>query len=93
MAHRVFLQKRSEVGLRKAPKAVQNKFYKWVELVESIGLLDTQKIPGFHDEPLKGKRKGQRSVRLNRSWRAIYHVSSPKTIRIIVVDEVSKHEY
>ena len=27
---------------------------------------ETSEIKGFHDEPLKGTRKGQRSIRLNR---------------------------
>jgi proteic killer suppression protein len=48
-----------------------------------------RRIPGYHDEPLKGKRKSQRSVRLNRSYRLIY-TESDMTILVL---EVNKHEY
>ena len=35
---------------------------------------------GFHDEPLRGQRHGQRSIRLNRAYRAIYVISSDGSI-------------
>jgi hypothetical protein len=34
----------------------------WVDDVEERGLEEVRKIPGWHDEPLKGERKGQRSI-------------------------------
>lgn len=68
MANQVLVEKAAKKGLKNAPPNVQNKFAIWVDLVESQGLEETRKIPGFHDEPLVGKRKGQRSIRLNRSW-------------------------
>jgi len=43
----------------------------WIEAVEEDGLEATRRVPGFHDEPLKGPRRGQRSIRLSRQWRAI----------------------
>ena len=48
---------------------------------------------GFHDEPLKGKRQGQRSVRLNRAYRAIYVEHETGEVELIEVLEVNKHEY
>jgi proteic killer suppression protein len=51
-----------------------------------------RKRPGFHDEPLKGKRQGQRSIRLNKAYRAIYEVD-PQEPHFIEVVEVNKHEY
>ncbi|MBW1759830.1 MAG: hypothetical protein JRI88_05880 [Deltaproteobacteria bacterium] len=42
-------------------------------------------------EPLKGKRFGQRSVRLSKAYRAIY-IEKQESI-IIEVIEVSKHDY
>jgi len=56
--YKVLIEKVAKKGLKDAPSNVQNKFYKWVELVESTGLPAVRKIPGFHDEPLKGKRMG-----------------------------------
>lgn len=46
---------------------------------------------GYHDEPLHGDRRGQRSVRLNRSYRAIY-IELEEGQRLLVV-EVNKHGY
>ncbi|MGH1469309.1 MAG: hypothetical protein ACRBBP_10615 [Bdellovibrionales bacterium] len=47
------------------------KLLSWVEAVELKGLRQIRRLSGFHDEPLKGKRKGQRSIRLNKAYRAI----------------------
>ena len=46
---------------------------------------------GFHDEPLKGKRKNQRSLRLNIQYRAIYR-EVKNTFEIIML-EMNKHDY
>jgi len=50
-------------------------------------------LPGYHDEPLKGDRRGQRSVRLNRAYRVIYEENDQGDIVVILVLEVSKHGY
>ncbi len=49
------------------------------------------KYPGFHDESLKGERKGQRSVRMNKSYRLIYRVIQDHVY--IELLEVHKHDY
>ena len=43
----------------------------WVLGVEEYGLPKLRKVKGYHDELLKGDRKGQRSVRFNRQRRVI----------------------
>lgn len=77
--------------LAKLPIHVLNKLRMWVEAVNHNGINTVRKIPGFHDEPLQGGRKGQRSIRLNKAYRAIY-VEDKNTIKITVI-EVNKHEY
>lgn len=52
----------------------------------------TRMIKSYHDEPLKGDRYGQRSVRLNRKYRLIYEEIG-KEIIIVSVLEVNAHEY
>ena len=52
-----------------------------------------RKHKGFHDEPLKGKRRGQRSVRLNRAYRAIYVEREAGKFELIQVLEVNEHGY
>ena len=61
--------------------------------VNKAGLEETRKRPGWHDEPLLGERKGQRSIRLNKQWRAIYIIKSNGTIEFVEVTEVMPHEY
>ncbi len=58
--------------LDRIPEFIAEKFLIWVSLVEESGIREVRKLKGFHDEPLKGKRQGQRSIRLNKAYRAIY---------------------
>jgi toxin HigB-1 len=44
----------------------------WINAVGHYGLNQVRKIPGYHGEPLLGERKGQRSIRLSKSYRATY---------------------
>ena len=67
----VILTKKAERQLTKVPNHIVSKFQLWVDLIEQEGLRESRKIKLFHDEPLKGGRKGQRSVRLNKAYRAI----------------------
>lgn len=90
MTYNIELEKVAK-SLKKIPKHIRFKFYDWVKSLSEIGIQETRKQKGFHDEPLKGERLGQRSVRLSRSYRAIYKVNKPT--RTIEVLEVSKHEY
>ncbi len=89
----VELSKQAEKDLRKVPAHILDKFDFWVRLVESHGLQEVMKIKGFHDEPLRGQRKGQRSIRLSRAYRAIYRVLSADLVEFVRVEEVHKHEY
>ena len=79
--------------LRRAPRHVAVKLQSWVDLIEQSGLEYTRRIPGYHDEPLKGKRTGQRSIRLSRSYRAIYYHEESNQGAMIIVSEVHKHDY
>ena len=58
-----------------------------------VGLEAVRQRPGYHDEPLKGQRLGQRSVRLNRAYRAIYVEHDDAKVRLFEVIEVNKHDY
>ena len=78
--------------LRKVPRPILDKLQSWIEAIEIEGLREVRKLSGFHDEPLKGKRKGQRSIRLNRAYRAIYSIEKDK-IEFVLIEEVNKHDY
>ena len=87
----VLLAKFAEKQLKKLPKNIKEALRYWAESVERYGIREIRKLPGYHDEPLKGDRKGQRSIRLNKAYRAIY-VETKEGIEITVI-EVNKHEY
>jgi len=70
-----------------------DKLMAWIEAVEEDGLEATRRVPGFHDEPLKGKRRGQRSIRLSRQWRAIYEIRVRGGAELVSVEEVTPHAY
>jgi len=76
-----------------AYKYIVKKLSYWIDEVRNEGLSTVRKIPGYHDEPLKGARVGQRSIRLNRSYRAIYEIDQSDVVHFIAVLEVNKHEY
>ena len=78
--------------LKKVPDYIKIKLLAWAKSVERDGVREIRKLKGYHDEPLKGKRRGQRSIRLSRSYRAIYREESDGVITLVVVEEVSKHD-
>lgn len=85
----VVLAEDLEKKLRKIPRRIISKFKVWVERVENDGLRETRKIKSYHDEPLQGIRFGQRSIRLNRAYRAFY-VEKNNFIKVM---EINKHDY
>ena len=92
MTNIVIVTKAAEKDLRRVPMHVRLKFFAWLDAVSEEGLEAVRRIPGFHDEALSGKRSGQRSIRLSKSYRAIYEIEGAiaKLVRVL---EISKHEY
>lgn len=80
-----------EKSLKWVPDFIRKKVIFWIFLVESKGLSEVMKSPEFHDEPLHGRRQGQRSVRLNRAYRLLYRLVEDR-VHIELI-EVNKHEY
>ncbi len=97
--NKVILNKKVQKILKKLPPHIVKNLQLWIFNVESAGIDDTRKIPGYHDEPLSGKREGQRSVRLSKAYRAFYieyeayGKKEQQVINIVNVIEVNKHEY
>lgn len=89
----VVLSKKAKDDLRAIPAHIARKVGTWIDSVAHDGLLAIRKIPGFHDEPLKGNRKGQRSIRLSKGYRAIYIIGQQGNIEIAEIIEVNKHDY
>ncbi len=97
--NRVKLNNKVQKTLKKLPVHIVRNLQLWIFNVESEGISEVRKIPGYHDEPLSGKREGQRSVRLSRGYRAYYieyeeyMKKGQQVVNIINVIEVNKHDY
>ena len=91
---RVELSRQAKKDIQTIPKSVALKLSLWIVSVEKLGLEQTRQQggKGLHDEPLRGKRQGQRSIRLSRSYRAIYTIKKD-SIEFVLIEEVNKHEY
>ena len=77
----------------KVPLHIAVKLKAWADDFEKRGIEEVRKTKGYHDEPLKGKRKGERSIRLSKSYRAIYIIAKDRSIEFISIEEVNKHDY
>jgi proteic killer suppression protein len=93
MITRVHVSPRARKQLKKAPPHIVVSFARWSDAVEEVGLLEVRRRPGYHDEPLRGTRSGQRSIRLSRKWRAIYVITDGGEVEFISVEEVTPHDY
>ncbi len=89
----VELTKAAKKDLQKVPVYIAEKLEYWVHAVVTFGMEKVRQVSGFHDESLKGDRMGQRSIRLNKAYRAIYEETINLEIRIVSIVEVNKHEY
>ncbi|MES2616052.1 MAG: type II toxin-antitoxin system RelE/ParE family toxin [Bdellovibrionota bacterium] len=86
--------KKVEKQLKNIPDYIEDAFHEWVLSVETIGMEATRKLTGYNDEQLKPPyKKGERSVRLNKAYRAIYREKKNGKIQIASVFEVNKHDY
>jgi proteic killer suppression protein len=93
MIHDVVVSEGAQKDLRKVPVPIRRKLALWVDAVHEEGLENVRKIAGYHDEPLKGDRKGQRSIRLSKAYRAIYEICDDGTVEFVSIEEVNKHDY
>jgi proteic killer suppression protein len=93
MIRRVELSNLAQKQLKKTPRHIVENLAAWVDDVETQGLEEARKVPGYHDEPLHGERHGQRSIRLSRSYRAIYTVKGEGVVRFVLIEEITKHAY
>jgi len=89
----VKISRKAEKLLKKLPAHIVINLLSWVDSVGHIGLRETMKVKGYHDEPLRGNLKGIRSIRLSKSYRAFYKIEARGKIEFVMVQEVNKHEY
>lgn len=88
----VILSKNAKRAVLTLPLYLSEKLEFWIRSVNEFGLEKVRQSKGFHDEPL-GHRLGQRSVHLNRAYRAIYIIHKNGIIEFVEIIEVNKHDY
>ncbi|MSO72566.1 MAG: hypothetical protein EXQ84_03005 [Rhodospirillaceae bacterium] len=85
--------RRALKSLAQAPEFVRINYLMWRGQIEESGLDEVRKVPGYHDEPLQGKLKHFRSVRLGRAYRIFYRIAAIDQIEAVLVEEVKRHDY
>lgn len=85
--------KRALKSLSRAPYTVRVNYLLWRGQVEESGLEEVRKVLGYHDEPLQGKLRDVRSVRLGRSYRLFYRIVAIDVVETVRVEEVNRHDY
>ena len=90
---KVTINPKAEKQLAKVPAYVVVKLNSWIEAIVHEGMREVRRISSYHDELLSGNRQGQRSIRLTKSYRAIYVEFDTGEIQCIEVIEVHKHDY
>jgi proteic killer suppression protein len=78
--------------IKKMPSFIIDSAQAWIDSVNEIGLDKTNALPGYRAHHLKGLRKGERSVSLNKAYRIIFTVDNGE-VQVVCVREISKHEY
>ena len=71
MITRVIITKYADKQMRQSPQHIRDKLLDWRKEVELFGIQTVRQTKGYHDEPLKGKRIGERSIRLNKPMASI----------------------
>jgi addiction module RelE/StbE family toxin len=87
----IYEHKQVSKSLSKAPLDVLKRYEKWKDIISISGPSGLRTIKGFRDEPLTGKWKGYRTVRLNIQYRIIYKVEKDKVL--VQVENVTSHNY
>ncbi len=89
----VILARQAKKDVKKIPLYIATKLFEWIDQVLHDGLDEVRKVPGYHDELLSGRRKGQRSIRLSKGYRAFYVEDTQGNMEIVEIIEVNKHDY
>lgn len=71
----------------KLPQAIQRSTAIKLELIHAATMIETLRIPpSNHLEELKGERKGQHSIRINKQWRICFTWKGSDAYDVEIVD-------
>lgn len=76
----------------KLPESVINSFrFKVVQLKAAPDERTLRNVKSLHYEKLRGKRDGQRSIRLNEKWRVVFTLNDSSIPHQITILEITNH--
>jgi plasmid maintenance system killer protein len=75
----------------KLPLEILREYTVWKAIVSKSGPYALRGFPGYHDEALRGPRRGQRSSRLNLQFRIVYEIFEQHVC--VNVIEITPHKY
>jgi len=80
---RIFNRKRS----KKLPNSIQRIAMRKLWMIDAAAIINDLRIPPANKlEKLKGKRKGQYSIRINKQWRTCFSWRSGNAYQVEIVD-------
>ena len=72
---------------RKLPQDIQKTAFRKLRMLNRAAVLDDLRIPPNNQlEPLRGERKGQHSIRINRQWRICFRWENGDAYDVEIVD-------
>ncbi len=87
----VYEHRRIDRRVQRLPTEILKRYEKWKDIVRISGPLGLRLIKGFHDEALRGERRGQRSSRLGLQYRVIYRVVKQEVF--VEAIDITAHDY
>lgn len=81
-----------QAAAKRYPSEVVDAFFEMMAaLSAAVDERDLYALKGLHFEKLKGGRKDERSMRLNRSWRLIVRMERENDGKLVVVVDLENH--
>jgi proteic killer suppression protein len=81
-----------EAAARRYPPEVIDSFFELMAAIDAaVDERDLYALKGLHFEKLKGGRKNERSMRLNKSWRLIVRMERDDNGKLVVVVSLENH--
>ena len=80
-----------DIPSKKIPSEIQDRVFRKLQMLDdSSSEADLRSPPSNHFEKLVGRLTGKFSIRVNKKWRLIFHLSNGGELSNIYLD---KHEY
>ncbi len=81
-----------EKGARKYEVAVVDAFFEVMTVIDAAkDIRDLYNLKGLRFEKLSGKRRAERSIRLNRQWRLIVQIEKDEQENVLLIIDIEDY--